>query len=58
MNIKRFRKRMKTDEWNESSKYNEELKTVEEDNEWNLKEDEDKENDENESDFHENFYDP
>ena len=58
MKIKRFRKRMKTDEWNESSKYNEELKTVEEDNEWNLKEDEDKENDENESDFHENFYDP
>ena len=58
MKIKRFRKRMKTDELNESSKYNEELKTVEEDNEWNLKEDEDKENDENESDFHENFYDP
>ena len=43
---------MKSDEWNETSKYSEELKTKEEDNDWNEKEDEIKENGENENDFH------
>jgi len=53
----KFRKRMKTDEWNERSRNHEEENTKEEDNDWNLKNDEDKENGENENAFHEEDYD-
>ena len=55
MKKKKFRKRMKTDEWNERSRNREEDETKEEDNDWNEKNDEDKENGGN--DFHEEYYD-
>lgn len=48
---------MKTDEWNERSRNREEKKTQEEDNDWNDKNDEDKEQGEIESNFHEEDYD-
>jgi hypothetical protein len=56
MKKKLFRKRIKTDEWNERISNREEEKTNEEDNDWNEKNDEDKENGENENDFHEEDY--
>jgi len=40
----KLRKRMKTDEWNERSRNREEKKTKEEDNDWDEKNDEYKEN--------------
>ena len=45
------------DEWNERSRYSEEKKTKEEDNDWNEKDDEDKEQGQSENNFHEEVYD-
>ena len=53
----KFRKRMKTDEWNERSTNREEDKTKEEDRDWNKKDDEDEEMGESENNFHEEDYD-
>ncbi len=57
MKWKKFRKRLKTDEWNERSRTREEKKTQEEDNDWNAKNDEDKEQGQSENNFHEEDYD-
>jgi hypothetical protein len=57
MKKNKFRKRKKMDEWNERSRYSEEKKTKEEDNDWNEKDDEDKEQGQSENNFHEEVYD-
>ena len=57
MKWKKFRKRMKTDEWNERSRDREEKKTQEEDNDWNDKNDENKVQGESKNNFHEEDYD-
>ncbi|MFX0188854.1 MAG: hypothetical protein ACFE8A_14100 [Candidatus Hodarchaeota archaeon] len=46
--FKKWKKQIKTDEWNERSRNREEAKTKEEDNDWNKKNDEDEEMGENE----------
>jgi len=56
MKKKKFRKRMKADEWNERVSNSEEEKTKEVDDDWDEKNYEDKENGENENDFHEEDY--
>ncbi len=55
MKKKRKIKKVKTDEWNERISNREERKTKEDDNDWNKKEDEEK--DEYENEFHEELYD-
>jgi hypothetical protein len=57
MKWKKYRIRMKTDEWNERSRTLEEEKTQEEDNEWDDKYDQDKEQGKSENNFHEEDYD-
>ncbi|MBY9010738.1 MAG: hypothetical protein KGD70_00010 [Candidatus Lokiarchaeota archaeon] len=56
MKKKIFRKRMKADEWNERVINSEEEKTKKVDDDWDEKNYEDKENGENENDFHEEDY--
>ncbi|MBY8980689.1 MAG: hypothetical protein KGD72_09875 [Candidatus Lokiarchaeota archaeon] len=57
MKIKRFRKRIKTDEWNERRENRQGDKPKEEDRDWNKKNGEDEERGENENEFHEENYD-
>jgi len=51
------KKQIKTDAWNEMSRNREEDETMEEDRDWNKKNDEDEEMGEGEDEFHEENYD-
>jgi hypothetical protein len=57
MRKNKSKKRIKFDRWNEISRNREEAKTKEEDQDWNEKNDEDKEMGENGDKFHESDYD-